>query len=141
MVKRCYSCKTEKEPALFYKNKSTMDGLHVACKECNDTYQRNRYRTDEVFRNKRKLKWRRWSYKHQYGITIEQYNEMLRLQQNQCAICHKEASKERQHLSVDHCHLTGKIRGLLCDRCNVSLGTLENVEFVKRANLYLGNYW
>ena len=57
--------------------------------------------------------------KYRYGITEEIYNEMLDKQDYSCAICNQKSEK---NLSVDHCHTTGKIRGLLCQNCNVGLG-------------------
>jgi len=56
----------------------------------------------------------------QYGITEEQWQEMFKQQNGVCAICHKHQVYRR--LSVDHNHKTGKVRGLLCVRCNRALG-------------------
>ena len=58
------------------------------------------------------------SLKRRYGITLEQYNEMLIDQDNKCFICGKKHKDERYGLCVDHSHLTGKVRGLLCCYCN-----------------------
>lgn len=77
-----------------------------------------------------------------FGITLERYNEMLSEQNGVCAIClrpERFALNENPHsLAVDHCHVTGKIRGLLCKCCNQALGQLrDNVENLKRAIQYL----
>lgn len=64
-----------------------------------------------------------------YGITSEQYDQMLSLQCGVCKICSKPPSRYR--LAIDHCHKTGKIRGLLCAHCNGVLGTLEQIGFEK----------
>lgn len=56
---------------------------------------------------------------HFFGITPEQYIEMLKSQGGRCAICRREPAKI--NLSVDHDHDTGKIRGLLCPPCNRSV--------------------
>ena len=66
-----------------------------------------------------------------YGITIAQYDELLRLQDGVCASCHKpETSLSRigtlRRLSVDHDHVTGLVRGLLCCNCNRALGWLDD---------------
>ena len=53
-----------------------------------------------------------------YGITLKQYNEMLKDQDYKCAICLKPHTKEAKGLQVDHCHVTGRVRGLLCCYCN-----------------------
>ncbi len=55
-----------------------------------------------------------------YGITVEQYDAMLRQQNGLCAICGR--APKRFRLAVDHDHETGEIRGLLCTRCNLGLG-------------------
>lgn len=74
-----------------------------------------------------------------YGITLEQYERMLTAQDGVCAICHMpETTKFGQHLAVDHDHATGKIRALLCMRCNTTLGVLrDNPELAERLLEYL----
>jgi hypothetical protein len=72
-----------------------------------------------------------------YGITPEEYDALLRLQNGVCKICGRTAGKRR--LSVDHDHATGVVRGLLCNPCNVALGLLdENPETLRSAIRYLG---
>lgn len=74
--------------------------------------------------------------KRNFGITPIQYDDMWNLQQGLCAICHKAPDSCR--LSVDHCHVTGKIRGLLCRRCNGALGCLgDDTDLFKAAITYL----
>lgn len=60
---------------------------------------------------------------YKYGITIENYNEILKKQNGVCAICHRAPGKIALH--TDHCHETGKVRGLLCHQCNWYLGTID----------------
>jgi hypothetical protein len=59
---------------------------------------------------------------YNYGITLSQYEEILVLQNGRCAGCQKHESEFKKALCVDHDHITGKIRGLLCVRCNRALG-------------------
>ena len=61
-----------------------------------------------------------------YGITLEDYNKMLITQNNCCLGCKQNASILSKPLCVDHCHNTGKVRGLLCDNCNKALGLLKD---------------
>lgn len=65
----------------------------------------------------------------EYGITIEQYNAMEVQQGSACAICKQPETQERNgvkyKLAVDHCHKTGKVRGLLCFKCNSAMGSFE----------------
>jgi hypothetical protein len=79
-------------------------------------------------------------YKNRYGITVEQYEAMAKVQNYLCAICKQPESKKRKDgttmiLSVDHNHTTGKVRELLCVRCNLFIGHLEttgaSIESVK----------
>ncbi len=64
----------------------------------------------------------------QYGLSYEQWLAMRTAQKNRCAACNKKERGRNQHglmaLAVDHCHKSGKVRGLLCHRCNRSLGLL-----------------
>ena len=74
--------------------------------------------------------------KNRYGITPEQYDEMLEAQGGVCAIC-KQAPEGRR-LAVDHCHTTGNNRGLLCINCNTALGKFfDNTEYLSNAIRYL----
>jgi hypothetical protein len=77
--------------------------------------------------------------KHKYGITIKNYEDMVEAQNNKCAICSARGEEERNgKLVVDHCHASGKIRGLLCNKCNLLLGHADDtIERLERAILYL----
>lgn len=71
-----------------------------------------------------------------FGINVNQYNLMLQEQDYVCYICMQK--DEKGDLAVDHCHATGKVRGLLCRNCNNGLGRFfDNVEFLGRAIEYL----
>lgn len=56
-----------------------------------------------------------------YGISVAQYNELLEKQNHSCALCGKHEDQEKHNLCVDHNHITGEIRGLLCRYCNHKL--------------------
>jgi len=80
--------------------------------------------------------------KRVYGITIEQYDEMFKIQGGVCKICKKEGEvitpKHKMTLVVDHCHEKGHVRGLLCHKCNKGLGLFhDSIEDLKRAIKYL----
>ena len=73
-----------------------------------------------------------------YDITLEQYNELLIKQDFCCAICGKHVSKCKKRLAVDHDHITGEVRGLLCMQCNIILGNAnDDVEILLEAINYL----
>lgn len=75
-----------------------------------------------------------------YGLTLEQYNFMLEAQNNSCAIC-KEDKKTIRDWHVDHCHTTGKVRGILCHHCNLLLGNArDNKNTLYNAINYLNKY-
>jgi len=72
-----------------------------------------------------------------YGLSVDAYNDMLVAQAGGCAICGGQNIKGRR-LAVDHNHQTGKVRGLLCDRCNRGLGNFQdNIEYLSSAITYL----
>lgn len=72
--------------------------------------------------------------KRKYGISGKEYQGLLDRQGGVCAICRNaEQHQNHQRLSVDHCHTTGEVRGLLCHRCNVAIGSLRNDPLIMRA--------
>ena len=74
--------------------------------------------------------------KSSYGITLAYFNGMLELQNSVCAICNEP--QKGKYLAVDHCHETGKVRGLLCENCNKALGQFhDNITLLKSAIAYL----
>jgi hypothetical protein len=81
---------------------------------------------------------RRWRYiRYRYGVSKEQWQETFAIQEGKCAICGTHQSEIKKTLDTDHDHVTGKFRGLLCSRCNMKLGTLEDSAFVEKATVYL----
>ena len=83
--------------------------------------------------------------KKTYGITLDEYDELLNMQQKVCAICGnpETAVDNKGHIRmmpVDHCHRTGKIRGLLCTGCNTALGGFkDDIDLLEKAIKYLKN--
>lgn len=82
--------------------------------------------------------------KYKFGIVIAEYNTILEAQNGVCAICKQpETAKDMRRgkvksLAVDHNHKTGKIRGLLCDRCNTSIGKFnDDPNLIEKAVEYL----
>ena len=64
--------------------------------------------------------------KYEYGITLDQYNEMFKAQEGKCAICQRHQNKLPRTLCVDHDHKTHKVRALLCLTCNTDVSVVEN---------------
>ena len=77
---------------------------------------------------------RRWNIKTRYGLTTAEVDAMLLVQNNKCSICEKTLDKYR----IDHDHNNGKVRGLLCHRCNLLIAGIENESFLNKALRYLG---
>ena len=87
---------------------------------------------------------KKYHLKHLFGLTIDDYNQMLEKQNHRCATCKKKETRiahktgRIRYLSVDHCHKTGIIRGLLCDQCNRTLGLLnDDIDTLKNMIAYL----
>lgn len=106
--------------------------------------RRERYKTDEVYRNEVKSKVKEWvnadprrkkrQRLRKYGLTIEQFDAMRDGQRHVCAICGLKPNR----FHVDHCHTRGQVRGLLCNNCNLGLGKFrDSIETLERAILYL----
>jgi hypothetical protein len=111
----CVLCVTSKDSSEFSRNPSAKRGHDLKCMAC-----RNRLR-----RGNREVEGRKYVLK-QYGLTVEEYKEMLSSQKGCCAICTVHEDTQKTNLHVDHCHTTGKVRGLLCTKCNAGLGMFND---------------
>ena len=85
---------------------------------------------------------RNWDRAWRYGLTPDQYDQMVAEQRGVCAICERPETRRGQHglvlpLSIDHDHETGRVRGLLCARCNATLAFVENAALLNAATDYL----
>jgi len=97
---------------------------------------------DKKWRDKNKANKKIYDFKRNYGITQKEYNEIYLRQGGVCAICgNKEIIKingKVKSLSIDHNHITGEIRGLLCHYCNVAIGILkEDISIFQKCIEYL----
>ncbi|MDE2102981.1 MAG: hypothetical protein KGL39_37400 [Patescibacteria group bacterium] len=128
--KSCPQCKSIKPLSDFYKSKDSRNGtikIHVAswCKSCSKANWKKQPKKYE-YRRDRSL----W---HNYKITLADAKRMLDSQMGMCAnracghpLSFDVAKGKKDKAHVDHCHSTGKVRGILCHTCNTSLGHLEN---------------
>jgi hypothetical protein len=117
-MKKCTKCQIVKSIEEFYSKRQSW--CKVCTLELRNTAGRNK------------------QYKKRYGITIDDYNELLKNQNNCCAICKTHISKLSKNLAVDHCHETKIIRGLLCFNCNSGIGRFKDkIEFLSEAIKYL----
>ena len=126
MKRKCKKCGETKDLETgFYltgRKNDKPDARHYTCKEC--TKQRVKAAAEANPDAQR-----RRDYKRKYGITIEEYEHMLELQGGKCALCPSTTPGGRhaqQHWCVDHDHVTGKVRELLCNDCNLVLGIIKD---------------
>jgi len=94
------------------------------------------------YHNKNKGKESRYNREHKrlkrYGLTPEQYDDLFRIQNGRCKICGKPQSDFGRKLAIDHNHKTGRVRGLLCNNCNVIIGLCyENTDILISTISYL----
>jgi hypothetical protein len=96
---------------------------------------------DKVFQYAKEVKGKRKCYlEKQYGLTLNQWDEIVKSQNGQCVICKRHFKNVPRSPVVDHNHQTGKVRGALCFRCNTALGSFsDNVQTLENAIYYLQN--
>lgn len=162
-MKKCSVCKEEKSLAEFRKQSKNKDGLQSQCKVCarkkrevwmsknpgKAAEQSRRLRQkDPEKHNEATRKWRANNpekikantIRKRYGITLEQWDELFQKQEGKCRICEIHRDNSAKDLAVDHCHDTGKVRGLLCVRCNRAIGLLnDDPVLLRKAVKYLEN--
>jgi hypothetical protein len=126
---------------MFYKRGDHPSRLRSVCIEClnGPGAEKGKWNFRNArFRGADKASQKAKNLFYNYGVTVEQYEDMFAKQSGLCAICLKDAS--RGTLNVDHDHETGRIRGLLCGHCNRGLGLLrDDPELLEEAARYLRN--
>ena len=121
----CKKCLQTKSYLDFPKDHRNKSGYNSSCKSCE---------------NKRRKTKATYKFRFNPDITSEDYFLREAEQNNKCAICQSTATDSRR-LCLDHCHSTGKLRGLLCDKCNRILGQWnDNIDLFKSAITYLRKY-
>ena len=130
-TKVCARCGKEKPLSEFYVDSQSKDGRNSWCKDCHKKYGRE-------YRVARKEKLREIDYIRRYGVDLKTYKALLESQRGRCAICGKLPKGNEKRLGIDHDHETGKIRGLLCERCNMGLGFFnDDPQLLQKAIEYL----
>ncbi len=136
MQKTCKDCNLEKSEGEFYKQynkKANKYYYRLNCISCENERAKQYHLKNKA---KRSLQNRSWNLKKKFGIGAEEYDKMLLSQNGVCKICKKTNSD--RGLAVDHDHKTGKVRGLLCTKCNTGLGQFEDsAEMLELAAQYL----
>lgn len=151
-MRTCTKCGVAKPLDSYHKNSRQRGGLATRCKECaNAAYKAWRESNPESFRAAQRRFHERnpnadrdKHLRRKYGINSAQYDALLESQGGVCALCRKDesvvrrAKSGRESLAVDHCHETGRVRGLLCFKCNTALGVFnDDPERLRAAIAYL----
>lgn len=127
-LRKCLNCLEIKSFDDFHNHKSATHGKQYTCKNCSN---KPKIRSENYKKNKRSHQ-----LKSAFGINLEEYEILSQSQNNVCAICKTNNTNKR--LAVDHCHKTGKIRGLLCGKCNTGIGLMQdNIHILQSAINYL----
>lgn len=116
-AKWCKWCNRAKSRSEFRRSETYRDKLNGRCKEC-----QSRRDAEHYLKNKEHI-CRQTNDRHlfrEFGLTRSQYDTMFEARDGLCGICKR--SQPEKKLAVDHCHRTGKIRGLLCKHCNMGIG-------------------
>ena len=126
-MKTCNKCGVEKPLDEYHTPKTRPNGMGT-CKQCINSAALARYHADPDRARNNQLK-------RKFGITAKQYDAMYQEQAGRCGICAVHQSELTKRLAVDHNHATGKVRGLLCDDCNIGLGKLKDSPSILRKAL------
>jgi len=111
-VKSCKEC-GESDMAKLVPDKSRPGGVRSKCRSCREKSNRGGKNKENHL-------------KRTYGLSLSEFNTMLTKQKECCLICQKHRNELPVDLHVDHCHTTGKVRGLLCYSCNAALGGFKD---------------
>ena len=151
-TKQCTTCGETKPIDQFYKAAGCIDGRRGDCRTCFQAKAKARSKADPTLRATARERARAWlvanperkrsnnrayaaagkkgpadrksHLKRKFGLTLEDYDRMLADQGGGCAVCGDPPGKSALH--VDHCHESGRVRGLLCFRCNSAIGNLRD---------------
>ena len=164
-MKRCRICNETKSFDAFYRMKEIRDGYRNECKACNLAARAAKYASDADMQTRARSRAKQWRIdnrerfeatrkayvasgrysassrrshlKRTFGMTQDGYEARLREQGGGCAVCGRPP-KPGKSLHVDHDHETGRVRGLLCFKCNAALGQLDDdLERIEAALIYV----
>lgn len=135
-LKTCQQCRVRKPTSAFSPNPKRPGSFRSKCRPCTAQISA-RYHGEN--REKILAKMIAARLKKCYGLTVEQYHAMKTKQGGGCAICGSTTPGGKDNkLHVDHDHKTGKVRGLLCNRCNIALGGFgDDIQRLRLAIQYL----
>jgi hypothetical protein len=152
-VLTCTKCKQGRPQSEFYQDaKGRANGLSFWCKPCKRAQKAAYNAANRGKRSEYMARWRKANAEHrkayqdanrdrrrdqrfrqEYGIGLDEYRAMLDAQKGVCAICGGAEPVKGRRLAVDHCHEGGRVRGLLCGRCNLTIGKFNHDPHLLRA--------
>lgn len=133
-LRKCNRCHKEKPPSEFANPPGTPNRPRTRCDYCRNVALRwKRKQTHDPEQH------RRYVLRSRYGLTPEDFEALLAEQGGRCALCGSTNPHGRyDRFLVDHCHDTGRVRGLLCPPCNTLIGSMgDNAEGVRKVISYL----
>jgi len=126
----CTMCNIRKDHKDFYKRSDT-NKYRSHCKECTSINRSSKWFTDPEFKERQRVRSKTHSINKRYGLTLDEFDSYI--DDNHCEICNSTI-----RLVLDHCHVTGDIRGVLCNKCNVGIGMLgDDLAGLETAAFYL----
>lgn len=140
-VKECKGCLAKLAKTEFGPAKQGKEGLNSRCRACCNA----KYKSWLANNPDKRKRYRRATTIKSYGISVEEHKDLLNAQDSLCAICKQPETTKRKgkvmELAIDHCHTSGKVRGLLCNNCNRALGLLlDNPDIAQSAADYLRSF-
>lgn len=141
-TKACASCREVKPTSEYYRVSGEPNSFRPYCKPCHKAKRKAAYQRaggkDVPYEQ---------LLKREYGLTLAEYNAILRRQAHRCAVCRRpetirsRSTGEPRRLAVDHDHVTGRVRGLLCHRCNILVWAFEeNHAILGMINRYVEDF-
>lgn len=134
------------------KQRESNNGLlyEVKCADCGEIHLRNAKHLKQGMKYQKCIQYKPANYtgiekydaliRKKYGITKNQYDNLLQKQGGGCAICGRVEEPDGRRLSIDHDHNTGEVRGILCNNCNNGIGSFgDDIEGMHKAISYLQN--
>jgi hypothetical protein len=139
-TRKCSACGKKLPTTEFYSDPRVKSGLRRRCRKCHSRKNYESRKTSDA--RHAQPEYERVARFRKFGLTEDEWQAMRKRQKDRCKICgQRETLKSKgqvKNLCIDHCHDTGKVRGLLCNRCNTSIGWFnDDPKLLRSAVAYL----
>jgi hypothetical protein len=130
----CTMCNQHKPLDQFPRKSDSRTGRMTFCRDC---WLEKKRKTYHALTPEKKRRLLLSNQLRNRGVTLADYDQMVKDQQGRCALCEREVSD----LDIDHCHQTQRVRKLLCRSCNTGLGMFkDNIDLMEKAIAYIKQY-